>query len=100
MPKLYEYFGLVILFYSGEHEPLHVHGQSKERESRAEIIVLNGVITEIRYGKTAEHPLNNKEMRLFKKLITARANDIVSKWTDFFALHKPITPERITRRLK
>ena len=26
MPKLYEYFGLVIFFYSNEHEPIHVHG--------------------------------------------------------------------------
>jgi len=27
MPKLYEYFGLVFLFYSKEHEPIHVHGK-------------------------------------------------------------------------
>ena len=26
MPKLYEYFGLIILFYANEHEPVHVHG--------------------------------------------------------------------------
>lgn len=26
-PKLYEYFGLIILFYSQEHEPIHVHGK-------------------------------------------------------------------------
>jgi len=26
MPKLYEYFGLVVLFYSNEHHPVHVHG--------------------------------------------------------------------------
>ena len=25
MPKLYDYFGLVFLFYSQEHEPIHVH---------------------------------------------------------------------------
>ncbi|MBU1665197.1 MAG: DUF4160 domain-containing protein [Gammaproteobacteria bacterium] len=27
MPKLYEYMGLVILFYANEHEPIHVHGK-------------------------------------------------------------------------
>jgi hypothetical protein len=27
MPKLYDYFGLVFLFYSQEHEPIHVHGK-------------------------------------------------------------------------
>lgn len=29
MPKLYEYFGLIVLFYSDEHEPIHVHGLPK-----------------------------------------------------------------------
>jgi hypothetical protein len=39
-------------------------------------------------------------MRYFEELVTARANDIVSKWIDFFVLHKPVKSERITRRLK
>ncbi|MCK5209171.1 MAG: DUF4160 domain-containing protein, partial [Cyclobacteriaceae bacterium] len=25
MPKIYEYLGIVIMFYSDEHEPTHVH---------------------------------------------------------------------------
>ena len=28
MPKLYEYFGLIIMFYANEHEPVHVHGNT------------------------------------------------------------------------
>ena len=44
MPKLYEYFGLTVMFYANEHEPIHVHGKSQGRESRAEIIVLNGKV--------------------------------------------------------
>ena len=27
MPKIYVYLGIVILFYSNEHEPVHVHGK-------------------------------------------------------------------------
>lgn len=101
MPKLYEYFGLIILFYANEHEPIHVHGRSQDRMSRAEIIVLNGVISEIRYSTMAgRQPLKGKEMRYFREVVTARAHDIVTKWTDFFVFHKLITPERITRRLK
>ena len=44
MPKLYEYFGLIIMFYSNEHEPVHVHGKCQGRESRAEIVLINGVV--------------------------------------------------------
>jgi hypothetical protein len=39
-------------------------------------------------------------MRYFEEIISARSDDIIAKWIDFFVLHKPITPERITRRLK
>jgi hypothetical protein len=39
-------------------------------------------------------------MRFFEEIVSARAEEIVAKWIDFFVLHKPIKPERITRRLK
>jgi Domain of unknown function (DUF4160) len=101
MPKLYEYFGLIVMFYANEHEPVHVHGKSQGRESRAEIILVNGAITEIRYvGSAGRAPLEPNEMRFFEEIVTAKANEIVSKWIDFFVLHKSIVPERITRRVK
>ena len=34
MPKLYEYFGLIFLFYSDDHDPMHLHVQSGGREGR------------------------------------------------------------------
>ena len=48
MPKLYEYFGLIILFYSNEHEPIHVHGKYQGKESKAEIIFEDGKFIEVR----------------------------------------------------
>lgn len=101
MPKLYEYFGLVVMFYANEHEPVHVHGKCQGREARAEIVVINGKITEIRFTTTAGRlPLAVSEMRYFEEIVHARADDIIAKWIDFFVLHKPIKPEIIMRRLK
>ncbi|MDP2786710.1 MAG: DUF4160 domain-containing protein [Pseudomonadota bacterium] len=101
MPKLYEYFGLIVMFYANEHDPVHVHGKSQGRESRAEIVVINGKVDEIRYTPVlGRSPLDNNERRFFEEIVSARADEIVSKWIDFFVLHKPIKPERITRRLK
>lgn len=45
-------------------------------------------------------PLGQNEMRYFEEIVSARAAEIVTKWIDFFVLHKPIKPERITTRLK
>lgn len=101
MPKLYEYFGLIVMFYSNEHEPVHVHGKCQGRESRAEIILINGVLTEIRYTSVSGRaPLESSELRYFEEIVAVKADEIVSKWIDFFVLHKSITSERITRRLK
>jgi hypothetical protein len=49
MPKLYEYFGLYVLFYSSEHDPVHVHGIYQGAECKAELIVQNGEITRIQF---------------------------------------------------
>ena len=46
MPKLYEYMGIIVLFYSNEHEPIHVHGKCQGRESRAELIIRDGQIVD------------------------------------------------------
>lgn len=101
MPKLYEYFGLTILFYSNEHEPVHVHGKAQGREMRAEIHVVNGTVTDIVYiPVVGRAPLTQTEQRYFQELVSAKADQIVSKWIDYFVLNKPIQPERITRRLK
>jgi len=50
MPKLYEYFGIIVLFYSNEHEPIHVHGKCQGRESKAELILENGNVVKINYS--------------------------------------------------
>jgi len=79
MPKLYEYFGLIVMFYSNEHEPIHVHGKCQVRESRAEIILINGVVQEICYTSVAGRaPLESKEMRFFRELVTIKADEIIS----------------------
>jgi hypothetical protein len=32
MPKLYEYLGISVFFFAGEHLPVHVHGRYGELE--------------------------------------------------------------------
>ena len=89
------------MFYANEHEPVHVHGKCQGRESKAELFVLDGLVDEIRYLVVAgREPLTIREMQYFRELVSARADDIVKKWIDFFVLHKSIKSERINKRLK
>ena len=53
MPKLYEYLGIVIFFYSNEHEPVHVHGRYQGMESKIELIVIEGQVTGVKVKDVA-----------------------------------------------
>jgi len=100
MPKLYEYFGLIILFYSLEHEPIHVHGKYQDKESKAEIIFENGKFKEILITEvTGKEPLDTQTLKKFKKIVELYRDDIVRKWIDFFVYNIEISPEKITRKI-
>ena len=101
MPTLYEYFGLLIFFYSDEHLPIHVHGRYQGRESRAEILLKNGEIWRIVFSNvTGKPPLKGKKLAEFKVLVELKATDIVRRWTEYFVLHRRLKREVITRRLR
>jgi Domain of unknown function (DUF4160) len=101
MPKLYIYFGLVVYFYTNEHDPVHVHGEFQGREAKAEIILRNGQITEIVFSNVAgRSPLEGAKLRAFKRLVRAKADEIVKKWIDYFVKNIRSKPEVITRKLK
>ena len=100
MPKLYEYLGLIILFYSNEHEPIHVHGKYQGMESKAEIIFVEGVFKEIRITEVkGKKPLDGKNLKNFSIFVTAYKLEIVNKWIEFFVYNKAIEPEIITKKL-
>jgi uncharacterized protein DUF4160 len=101
MPKLYEYFGLVVYFYANEHEPIHVHGEFDGRESKAEFVLKEGKVVRIVFANVAGRPpLDGAKLKDFKRLVKAKADDIVRRWIDFFVLGKHNKPEIITRKLK
>lgn len=100
MPKLYEYFGLIILFYSNEHEPIHVHGKYQGRESKAEIIFEDGKFIEVRIvDVNGKEPLDSQNLKKFRKLVETYRDDIVRKWVDFFVYNRSISSEKITKKL-
>ena len=100
MPKLYEYLGLIILFYSQEHEPIHVHCKYQNKESKAEIIFKNGKFIKVVIRKvTGKEPLDTQNLKKFRKIVELYRDDIVRKWVDFFVYNKEIVAEKITKKI-
>ena len=101
MPKLYEYFGLIFLFYSDDHDPMHLHVQHGDREGILMLIIVEGELTELRWrAKRGSEMLRTKEQSEAETFVRAMKDDIVAKWTAFYVEHKRISPVRITRRIK
>ena len=100
MPKIYIYFGITVLFYSNEHEPVHVHGKFQGRESKAELLIENGKVLKIilRPVKGRE-PLQPTNLKDFENFVNSYSDKIVQKWIDYFVLHKKVLCENIDRRI-
>jgi len=100
MPKLYEYLGIIFFFYSNEHEPIHVHARKGEYESKAEIILVEGVIERIVISNVkGRKPLKGKDLKHLRIFLSEYAGEIVSKWIDYFVYHKEIECNIITNKL-
>lgn len=101
MPKIFEYLGILIFFYSNDHEPIHVHAKKGEYESKAEFYILNGEISVIKITNIlGARPLQGKDLTNFQLFLEKYANKIVEKWINYFVYHKDVEFEKITKRLK
>ena len=100
MPTIYKYLGIRIFFYSDDHQPIHGHGVHQNKSSKAEITTKDGKIKEIRIKSvTGLKPLQDSELKNFKKFVETYAEKIVQKWVDHFVYNKRLTCETITRKL-
>jgi hypothetical protein len=101
MPKIYEYLGIIILFYSNEHEPVHVNGKHQGRESKAEFIIENGEVIKITIREVkGKRPLPPNILSDFRSFVHAYSNQIVQKWIDYFVMHRQVKCEKVERKIK
>ncbi|VAW46360.1 hypothetical protein MNBD_GAMMA04-1750 [hydrothermal vent metagenome] len=101
MPKIYEYLGILIMFYSNEHEPIHVHGKYQGQESKAEFIIIDGKVVEITIKNVkGRKPLPSNILRDFSHFVDAYSDQIVEKWINYFVLHKQVECEKVERKVK
>ena len=100
MPKIFEYLGVLIFFYSNEQQPIHVHGKYNGLESKAEFYIVEGEIVEIKIKLVkGRRPLTGSNLKDFEVFLEKYADKIVEKWVDYFVYHKNIEFEKINTRI-
>ena len=80
MPLLCTFFGLRFLFYSNDHEPIHVHvvkGKGKVKENAK-----FDVFPEIKLVEN--NGLQSNELKIAEMIIAENKEMIAEKWNEFF----------------
>ena len=100
MPKIFEYFGFIFLFYSNEHEPIHVHVMKDGHEAIFKIILENGELVEIHKRNSNKiPPLSEKDISTAEAFVKKYYKNIVDKWVNFFIYKKRIRSTKITKKI-
>ena len=86
------------MFYSNEHAPIHVHGKHNGQECKAELIISNGAVVSIIFIPV-ETGLEHNKQKDFEAFVKIYADEIVTKWIDFFVYKKTIQSQTITRKI-
>ena len=99
MPKIYEYIGYILFFYSNEHLPVHCHIKRQQREVKAVIEYKDGKPFVTFMKVRSKVLLNEKELNDIEEFILKKHNQIVNKWADFFVKGKSPKVDKINKKL-
>jgi hypothetical protein len=100
MPQIYEYFGFIFRFYSDEHYPIHVHVEKGEYESIYDLIIVNGLLVELKHRKKrGVEAIPEHDRQKAEKFIRVYYKNIVEKWTNYFVLNIPVKTTKITKKI-
>ena len=76
MPTLFTVFGFRFMFYSNDHEPIHVHVIKGDSEARFQVFPNVSLID--------NHGLKPAELKLAESLVEENKETIVANWKNFF----------------
>ena len=76
MPTLFTVFGFRFMFYSNDHEPIHVHVIKGDSEARFQVFPNVSLIDNL--------GLKPAELKLAESLVEENKETIVANWKNFF----------------
>ena len=77
MPEIFRAYGFVFMFFSHEHEPIHVHVLGNGGDAK---YVWNGK----KFVFSEQHGINAGDLKRIKKMIDDNSDIIVNHWIRYF----------------
>ena len=75
MPTIFTLFGLRFMFYSDDHEPVHVHICNSGREAKYNVQPMMMVYN---------HGFKKHELSLIESILEENTDVILDRWQEFF----------------
>ncbi|MBE2188365.1 MAG: DUF4160 domain-containing protein [Candidatus Kapabacteria bacterium] len=102
MPTIYEYFGIILKFFSKEHLPPHVHAfYSNNYGMRVEFFNKGNKIDKITIKQLKGYKkFPPAQMRDLKKLVNRYQYEIVNDFITFAIKNQRVTKKVIRRKIK
>jgi len=99
MPQIFRYLKFIFSFLSNEHLPLHVHvSDENDSQNVFDLIITDGILVDIKIRQKAGYkPLGEKSQGIVKAFIYTYYTQIVTKWFEYFVLHKSVKSETIRK---
>lgn len=99
MPKIYEYFGIIFLFYTNEHDPIHVHAKYGNSQTKFELVIRNGRVIDIIRKRLYKNELPEAQLRQAEEFINAKKEKIMEKWIEVLVKKQKVKMQRVTRKV-
>lgn len=98
MPVIYEYLGIVIGFYTNDHEPIHIHATYGNSVVKVCLHTKDGVVYRTTYREVmGKFP--PAKLRQLKSFVSKHREVMVYAWEQVFRYGNTIKKVVITKRL-
>ena len=76
MPTVFIFFGFRFMFYSNDHEPIHVHVIKDGKEAKYNVQSSTELIS--------NHGFKKQELALIESIIEENTEVIIERWKEYF----------------
>ena len=99
MPVIYEYLGIVISFWSKEHEPIHIHARYNDAIVKVTLFVKEDKVYRVSY-KSDGGKFPEAKMRQLKEFVSVYKQALLYAWQQFFDNQVQIKTIKITKKIR
>jgi hypothetical protein len=99
MPNIFEYLGIIIRFYSNEHEPIHIHTIYGNPVVKVSFFIKDGKIYRTTFVEE-KGSFPPQKMKQLNKFVSIYKLKIAYRWEQYLIWILKVTNEKITKTIK